>query len=178
MLTQFYDLQRLLGATFSMEEEEEEAKYHPLTRFALMALARKKRGIEGGGEAESGSNRLQRELSPQESRSSADEGWESQASSGVWGPKLRSSQHTWKVPDDAVSRLFIPIYLCVRDFRSQNSARARKERAFVLSSLECIDSSVCDRVLWVRQNVSLSGTGKLNCGQGMLPKIRIEKNVI
>ena len=34
MLTHFYDLQRLLGATFSMEEEEE-AKYHPLTRFAL-----------------------------------------------------------------------------------------------------------------------------------------------
>ena len=58
----------------------------------------------------------------------------------------------------------------MRDFRSQNSARARKERAFVLSSLECIDSSVYDRVLWARQNVSLSGTGKLNCGQGMLPK--------
>ena len=46
MLTCFYGLQRLLGATFSLEEEEEEeeeeAKYHPLTRFALMALARKK----------------------------------------------------------------------------------------------------------------------------------------
>ena len=37
MLTCFYDLQMLLGATFSMEE----AKYHPLTRFALMALAHK-----------------------------------------------------------------------------------------------------------------------------------------
>ena len=39
MLIHFYDLQRLLGATFSMEEEK--AKCHPLTRFALMALARK-----------------------------------------------------------------------------------------------------------------------------------------
>ena len=37
MLTCFYGLQRLLGATFSQEK----AKYHPLTRFALMALARK-----------------------------------------------------------------------------------------------------------------------------------------
>ena len=92
--------------------------------------------------------------------------------------EIITKQTRRKTQDDAVSRLFIPIYLCVRDFRSQNSARARKERAFVLSSLECIDSSVCDRVLWVRQNVSLSGTGKLNCGQGMLPKIRMEKNVI
>ena len=37
MLTCFYDLQRLLGATCSQEE----ANYDPLTRFALMALARK-----------------------------------------------------------------------------------------------------------------------------------------
>ena len=37
MLTCFYGLQRLLGATFSQEK----AKHHPLTRFALMALARK-----------------------------------------------------------------------------------------------------------------------------------------
>ena len=39
MLTCFYDLLWLLGANCSPEEEE--AKYHPLTRFALMALARK-----------------------------------------------------------------------------------------------------------------------------------------
>ena len=39
MLTCFYDLLWLLGAYCSPEEEE--AKYHPLTRFALMALARK-----------------------------------------------------------------------------------------------------------------------------------------
>ena len=37
-MTCFYWLQRLLGANCSRKEE---AKYHPLTRFTLMALARK-----------------------------------------------------------------------------------------------------------------------------------------
>ena len=67
-------------------------------------------------------------------------------------------------------------YICVCGTFDHKTAQEHEKNA--LSSLECIDSSVCDRVLWVRQYVSLSGTGKLNCGQGMLPKIRIEKNVI
>ena len=40
MLTCFYDLQILLWSKFSRKEEE--AKYDPLTRFTLIALASKK----------------------------------------------------------------------------------------------------------------------------------------